>query len=95
MKDVKADALRLLADGTPIAVVARWSGTTEEQIREWSEEGTRPPVLKLLHEGKTLAEIAKEMGCDKEGARRLVVEAWKKGKTDHDARSLRRALNRS
>ena len=34
MKDVKANALRMLADGTPIAVVARWSGTTEEQIRE-------------------------------------------------------------
>lgn len=95
MKDVKAEAMRWLADGVPLAVVARWSGTTEEQIREWEEEGTRSPVLKLLHEGKTLAEIAKEMGCDKEGARRLVVEAWRKDKTDHDARSLRRALNRS
>lgn len=95
MKDVKADALRHLAHGVPIAVVARWSGTTEEQIREWREDGNSPPVLKLLHEGKTLAEIAKEVGCDKESARRLVIEAWKKDKTDHDARSLRRALNRS
>lgn len=95
MADVRRIALEMLEDGMSVSRVAAFSGTTEEQIREWSEEGNSPPVLKLLHEGKTLAEIAKEVGCDKESARRLVIEAWKKDKTDHDARSLRRALNRS
>ena len=66
MRDVKGDALRMLESGTPIAVVARWSGTTEAQIREWKEEGTRPPVLKMLHEGKTPSEIARALGGSRE-----------------------------
>lgn len=92
MRDVKGDALRMLESGTPIAVVARWSGTTEAQIREWKEEGTRLPVLKMLHEGKTPSEIARALKVSTEEARRMIVAAWKKDKEDFAAESTRRAV---
>lgn len=94
MKDVKANALRMIAEGVPRFMVAAKSGTTEEQIKEWEQEEAVDPVLKMMHEGKTLREIGSALGCSESQARRLVVEAWRRDKADHDARSLRRALGR-
>lgn len=53
MIDVKANALRMVAEGMPRFMVAAKSGTTEAQIREWEQEAAQDPVLAMLHEGKT------------------------------------------
>lgn len=96
MVDVKENALRMRREGMPRFMVAKKSGTTEAQIAEWEREDeevrSRHPVLSLLHEGKTPAEIGKALGCSAEEARRRVVAAWKKEKDDFTAASIHRAV---
>ena len=95
MIDVKANALRMLAEGMPRFMVAAKSGTTEAQISEWEQEAAQYPVLAMLHEGKTPTEIGAEIGCNEATARALITDAWRRDKAEHDARSLRRALERN
>lgn len=38
MIDVRQNALDMLADGISLAMVAAYSGTTEQQIKEWVDE---------------------------------------------------------
>lgn len=49
----------------------------------------------MLHEGKTPTEIGAEIGCNEATARALITDAWRRDKAEHDARSLRRALERN
>ena len=92
MVDVKANALRMIAEGMPRFMVAAKSGTTEEQIKEWEQEEARNPVLKMLNDGMTPSEIGKKLKCSPEEARRLIASAWKKEKDDFTAESTRRAV---
>ena len=92
MKDVRTNALRMIAEGMPRFMVAAKSGTTEEQIKEWEHEETRSPVLKMLNDGMTPSEIGRKLKCSTDEARRLIVSAWKKEKDDFTAESTRRAV---
>lgn len=92
MVDVKANALRMIAEGMPRFMVAAKSGTTEDQIWEWEQEETRNPVLKMLNDGMTPSEIGRKLKCSPDEARRLIVSAWKKEKDDFTAESTRRAV---
>lgn len=90
--DVKANALRMIAEGMPRFMVAAKSGTTEDQIKEWEQEEARSPVLKMLNDGMTPSEIGRKLKCSPDEARRLIVSAWKKEKDDFTAESTRRAV---
>lgn len=92
MVDVKANALRMIAEGMPRFMVAAKSGTTEDQIKEWEQEEARSPVLKMLNDGMTPSEIGRKLKCSPDEARRLIVSAWKKEKDDFTAESTRRAV---
>lgn len=82
MESLRECALGWLDEGMTPLQVAQFTGATVDQVRQWDKERTlgKNPVLELMHQGKTCAEIAQALGISEEAAHYLVVDTWKHDK---------------
>lgn len=89
--DIKARALRLIAEGKTHFEVARACGTTEWQVLDWLQEAEfekemaattymGDEIMALMNQGMAPSQIAAKLGKSFTEVRLHIVNRWKRDK---------------